>query len=243
MTVLFQGARYLTGPDGAYLLTETGALILVPGYGDTEAERPVDPGAWLRGASADDYLAQLLSLLPQGGAWPRDPGSVLYRLLSGFAPALARFHARIIALWDEIDPRSAGAFLIDYERVTGLPDPCLAGGLDSDATRRQVVYARWAGSLTPTKANITALAADLGYTVQLTEHRAARCSMACIDQLSGLDWGFAFTVRSGETTVRVFDCTGTCIDPLRSWGNALLECAVNRVKPAHTVALFAYGDA
>ena len=29
-------------------------------------------------------------------------------------------------------------------------------------------------------------------------------------------------------------------DPLRSWGNALLECLINRYKPAHTSVYFNY---
>jgi uncharacterized protein YmfQ (DUF2313 family) len=29
---------------------------------------------------------------------------------------------------------------------------------------------------------------------------------------------------------------------LRTWGNDTLECKLNQLKPAHTIALFAYGD-
>ena len=29
-------------------------------------------------------------------------------------------------------------------------------------------------------------------------------------------------------------------EPLRSWGNNLLECTMERIKPAHTVLIFAY---
>lgn len=73
---------------------------------------------------ASDYLAQLAALLPPGAALPREPDSVLMRLLSAPAAELARVEARAAALLDEADPRVAADLFEAWERVAGLPDDC-----------------------------------------------------------------------------------------------------------------------
>mgnify|MGYP001809569769 CR=1 FL=1 len=72
----------------------------------------------------DDYLAQLVALLPTGPAIPREPGGVLLRLLEAPAAELARVDLRGAALLDEADPRATAELLTDWQRAFGLPDAC-----------------------------------------------------------------------------------------------------------------------
>ena len=72
----------------------------------------------------DDYLAQLVALLPTGPAIPREPGGVLLRLLEAPAAELARVDLRGAALLDEADPRATAELLTDWQHAFGLPDAC-----------------------------------------------------------------------------------------------------------------------
>ena len=55
-------------------------------------------------------------------------------------------------------------------------------------------------------------------------------------------WQFVWQVNAPEASIVEFDAgRSSAGEPLRSWGNELLECVINRLKPAHTYVLFAYG--
>jgi uncharacterized protein YmfQ (DUF2313 family) len=72
----------------------------------------------------DAYLAQLAALLPTGPALPREPDSVLMRLLGMPAAELAAVQARVDALLAEADPRITAELLPEWEAAFGLPDDC-----------------------------------------------------------------------------------------------------------------------
>lgn len=89
--------------------------------------------------NADQYLEQVQSLLPRGRAWPRDAGAVLTNVLGGLAQEFARVDLRVDDLLKEIDPRTTYELLNDWERVHGLPDPCVIGDLTTDQRRAELV--------------------------------------------------------------------------------------------------------
>lgn len=190
--------------------------------------------------TAADYLNQLQALLPHGPAWPREPDALLTRMLSGFAEELARVDARLAVLVNEADPRGTYELLTDWERVAGLPDSCLAGATQSTAERRSALVARLTTIGGQTPAYFVALAASLGYAVTVSEFRPYRVNSAVNDPIYGELWIFVWQVNSALDTVRRFTVQGAVDDPLASWGNAILECAISRLKPAHTKVLFAY---
>lgn len=192
------------------------------------------------GLTAADYLNQLQALLPQGPAWPREPDALLTRMLSGFSEELARVDARLSVLVDEADPRDTYELLADWERVAGLPDNCLAGATQSTAERRSALVARLTTIGGQTPAYFVALAASLGYTVTVSEYRPYRVNSAVNAPIHGELWIFVWQVNAALDTVRRFTVQGAVDDPLASWGNAILECAISRLKPAHTKVLFAY---
>lgn len=191
--------------------------------------------------SADDYLRQLQALLPAGPAWPRDEDQPLTRFLRGLAEEFARVDQRTAALLDENDPRTIAELLTDWERVCGLPDGCV-GPLDGTAARRAAVLARITALGGQSPAYFIALAAAIGFVITITEQAVHTCMSTCMAPLNGQPWAFVWDVNvPALNTVTYLTCVDDCITPLATWGNALLECAITRLKPAHTFVRFLYG--
>lgn len=191
------------------------------------------------GMTADDYLAQLQALLPQGPAWPRDAGATLTKLLQAMADELARIDGRAAQLIEEADPRTTDELLADWERVAGLPDSCVTAA-QSTAQRRAALHAKLTTLGGQSTAYFIALAASLGYTVTITEFHLHTVEDDVNYPLYGHPWRFAWQVNAPQNTVGTLSVTDTVADPLAWWGNELLECVIRRLKPAHTHVLFAY---
>jgi uncharacterized protein YmfQ (DUF2313 family) len=198
--------------------------------------------------SADEYTGQLQALLPQGRAWPRTSDSWLGRLLAGLAEEFARIDARAYVLLDESIPLTALELLPDWERVAGLPDACIP---ISDVVReRQLAVARKiAGIGGQSRAFFIELAARVGLAAEIDEFHPFTCISYCEDELFNDDWRHVFRVRIVGATegadafvenVSYFTAISRCNERLVAWGNDNLECLINRAKPAHTIALFAY---
>lgn len=191
-------------------------------------------------ATPEQYRQLLQQLLPPGAAWSRELDAVLTKLLTGFADGLSGTHNRAVDLIEESDPRLALEMLTDFERVVG-PDTCIDGGLTTLAERRAYVHAKWISRGGQSRAFYIELAAALGYEITITEYRPFTCESDCEDPCCDEPWRFAWTVTAPETTIREFPCDGGCDEPLRTWGNELLECAIDRAKPTHTKCHFSYG--
>lgn len=190
-----------------------------------------------------DYLRQLQALLPPGPAWPKDDDATLTRLLGALAAELARVDGRAQQLVEEADPRTVAELFADWERVAGLPDPCVvaAGQTQSSAQRRAALVARLTMLGGQSKAYFIALAASLGYTITITEFRPFRAGQSRSGDPVATNWQFAWQVNAPLNTVIPFRA-GNAIagDPINSWGNKALECVLSRFKPAHTTVVFAY---
>jgi uncharacterized protein YmfQ (DUF2313 family) len=93
------------------------------------------------------FIQALAALLPTGFAWPRDPNSVLMRVLRGVAAnyeALHNFTHATVARWQ---PASTTR-LAEWEAATGLPDACF-GAEQTDAQRLVQVLERLRGVTLP----------------------------------------------------------------------------------------------
>ena len=195
------------------------------------------------GLDEAEFLAGLQALLPRGAAWPRDPDARLTGLLSGLAATQARQHARTGDLSErESDPALALETLPDWERSYGLPDPCTPLGATIQQ-RSAALLARIAARGGQSIAYFVEVAAALGYTITVEEFRPFRFGQGRFGTpICGPDWAFAWRVRAPETTVTPFRFGQSAFgEPLRVWGNERLECTLTRLKPAHTVIIFAYG--
>lgn len=174
--------------------------------------------------NAADYLSQLFKLLPPGKAFTKEPTSKLGKLLLSFADAAARFDARCVDLVKEVDPRTTTELIDAWEDCAGLPDGC-TGALTDIAARRQALWQKITSTGGQSRAYFTEVAARLGFVITINEFRPATCESLCDATLFEEDWRFVW-----EVVIPADDAP-------------VLECVLNRLKPAETEIMFTYTGA
>jgi uncharacterized protein YmfQ (DUF2313 family) len=195
-------------------------------------------------ADAAQYLFHLLALLPEGPAWPREPG-VLADTLGAEAEGLARIHNRAADLVDEADPRAALQMLPDWERVCGLPGTCGAGAVATTLQERRVaVVARLTATGGQSPAHFVGLAEALGYQVELKEWRPfvagrGRCGQTLGGPHANRHHWSVTVLAPRVTWFRAGASQGG--DRLGKIARAQdLECLLHRLKPGHTQLIVSY---
>lgn len=217
----------------------------------------------LAARDGDTFAQVFLTLLPEGPIWPRALNGRLYKTVRGLMGVVARFAADAARFLNiEAYPPDADLLLADWERVLGLPDPCLAVTDLTVPERRQAVAEKLARR--PGRQDryyFLEIAEALGYAITITEYIPGQCGMTqCGAQLS--------TEAGGQLIVRGAGC-GTPIlryvwlvtvaGPRLTWfavggdgGRAGqdphvkirraedLECLFRKLKPAHTHLIFDY---
>jgi uncharacterized protein YmfQ (DUF2313 family) len=227
---------YLFSEGGAQLFFGDAALIWeLPMLEELRARYGLTP------YSQDEYRDALAALMPTGAAWPRDPGSVLMQVLRTLAAELERVDARAAQLLAETDPAAVAELLADWERVVGLPDPCVTTS-QTVGERRLALEAKLTSQGGQSKLFFIQLAARLGYSVTIDEFASAAAAIAAGISFTGDQWAHIWRVNVptsvGVTPFRAG--AGSAGEPLRAWSNEVIECQFNRLKPAHTLLLFAY---
>lgn len=191
--------------------------------------------------SAADYLSAMQALMPRGRVWPKEPDATMTQVLTGLVQVYARNNARANHLLVDAFPATAVELLPEWEATLGLPDPC-AGVAPTIQARQAQVVARFAGSGGQSQAYFIGYAANLGYTVTITQFTPFRVGQQRMGNQLGLqDWAFTWQINSALNTITYFR-TGLsgAGEPLASWGNAVLQCELAEIKPAHTYLNFAY---
>lgn len=196
-------------------------------------------------STAAEYREQLKALLPPGQAFPRDPGTTLHDLLDGMSIELARVDDRASALPQEVNPNTTLELLPDWERVAGLPDKCSGTLEETLQGRRNALLAKLTSTGGQSADYFIQLAASLGYAVTIEVFRPFRAgSSVAGDVLSNGDWAFAWRIHASDVTVIPFRAgLSVAGERLRVWGSDTLECKIRQLAPAHTIPIFAYGDA
>lgn len=191
----------------------------------------------------DDYRAQLVALLPRGPAWDAADGGGLDVLLTAQAAGLARVDLRAADLVREVFPGTVYELLAEWESSVGLPDECTVPG-GSLAERRAALAGKLAAQGGQSIAYYLGVLAALGFP-------AARISelRPCVHgrrygarRYGAWMWGRVWMVHLpavGDRRRRNGEPFG---ERYGYGGNAAVECVINRIKPAHTIVLFAYGD-
>lgn len=187
-----------------------------------------------------DFLTSLQNLLPPGRAWTRDPGAILTGLLRGLATGWERVHQRALQLLIDAFPANTEELLPEWEQTVGLPDPC-AGPEPSVSLRRVQVMARIQNAGGQSIPYFIAFALRLGYAITITEFAPFRVGMTVGLPLYGEAWAYAWEVHTPEFSVHYFLVgTDTAGNPLASWGDTILQCELQRIKPGHTILFFTY---
>lgn len=189
------------------------------------------------------YRQQLFALLPRGAAWAVNfVGGVFYRLLDGLALELARVDARAWNLLNEMDPRTTVEMLPDWERITGLPDPCLGGAFQTMQQRRNALVSKLTAVGGQSIAAIIAQALAMGFVITITEFHEFRAGISHAgDALTNGVWVFAWQVNAPLNSITYFTAgQSACGDPLAAWGNTPLQCRLSGQAHAHTFPIFSY---
>lgn len=191
--------------------------------------------------SQAEYRDALAQLLPGGAAWSRDPAAPMMRFLAALGVELERLDGRAAQLLAETDPASTTELLSDWERVVGLPDPCVTLA-QTVAERRLALEGRLTAVGGQSRAFFIALAFRLGYSVTIDEFASGGAATSAGITYTGDEWAHIWRVNV-PTTVAITPFragAGAAGEPLRAWSNEVIECQFNRYKPAHTRVLFAY---
>lgn len=184
----------------------------------------------------DDYTKLLYGLMPPGPAWSDTDG-----VLDGLAPSLVRVHQRADELVIEIDPGQSTELIERYEELYGLPDSCSPVGTRTLRQRQQRLEA---------KANV---AGGINEQFFLDQLEALGYTGVTIEQFQHLDaspdpeWGdrwryFWRVTLPVDAGAQWQTCTDACNTPIRTWGDTVAECVINKLCPSHTVVLFSYPD-
>lgn len=191
--------------------------------------------------SGDDYGTAFLTLLPQGQAWPKYPGTTLDLACRGLAEYWGFVDGRAGDLLEiESDPRQTTEMLLDWERNWLLPDPCdVTPPTDEDARRAELVFKMTLLGRQDRQFFIDHALKE-GQIILIEEHAPYMCGVS----------------RVGDT--RTMDDPGDPYpDPYFRWQlgppemrfywtvdlaevHTGIECVFNRYKPAHTDVVFTY---
>jgi uncharacterized protein YmfQ (DUF2313 family) len=191
--------------------------------------------------TAEDFRDGRVALLPPGRAWPRDLDAPIVRFLAALARGDQRLAARAAQLLVDAFPGTTLELLPEWEESLGLPDPC-AGAAPTIEQRRAQVVARLISTGGQSIPYFVAVAAALGFAITITEPGPFRAGISRAgDSDFGDAWPNVWQVNSPLDTVTFFRAGhGAAGEPLAVWGNAVLECELKRLSPAHTLLLFAY---
>lgn len=193
---------------------------------------------------AADYTEAIQALMPQGLAWPRDPKSVQAAVCRALAKSFERSDTEAQSIISGAFPPTATIMLKEWENALGLPDDCSISEMDSISMRRRAVTSKFISTGGLSRSYYINVAAALGYTITITQFRPAVAGQSvCGDPINGEEWPFTWRINAPETTIKyAFVGLAYCGDPLASWGNKHLECALNKIAPSHLNLLFSYSN-
>jgi uncharacterized protein YmfQ (DUF2313 family) len=193
--------------------------------------------------TAADYLQTLQASLLKGKAWVRNVGSMMTALWSGVAQEFARIHQRIDDLMNEADPRTTTELIDDWENFAGLPDPCVT--IDQTLEQRRIALnSKLLMVGGQSRQYFIDLAEAMGYPdATIDEYNTFNAGESGAgDAIWSEDDRFAWQINLPSTGAITYFKAGesSAGEPLQSWGDEAIECRINRFKPTHTTAVFAY---
>lgn len=192
----------------------------------------------------DDFLAGFLNLLPDGPVWPKTPAEgsdapVVAQVSRALIKGYTRNAASGQGLLKDAFPVAPVMLLQEWEATLGLPDPC-AGESPSIQVRQQQVAARFVASGGQSRAYFIKVAAALGYDITITPQAPSRFGRAFGAPFGGTDWAFTWQVNYPQFTITPLAFGSQFGQPFATWGNTVLQCELNRLKPAHTIIIWNY---
>ena len=190
-----------------------------------------------------EYRQQLLELLPRGKAWPREPGTVLARLMTAEAATLSEIDRVAVGLLAELNPGTTLALLEDWERSVGLPDECT----DLETTipaRRAALLDKIVNRSNMSRATYERIAAEFGIEITIAEHDEVRAGEDSKHDTAGGKWRHVFWIEAPSPSPPMrFNMLSDVNTPLLTVErNTELECRLRAASPAHTELIVEYTE-
>jgi len=216
------------------------------------------------GISSADFLEQFKRLLPPGAAWDVQKDSVMEKFFASFADEASVVNGRTQGLFTEAIPYTTTELLPEWEDAVIVKDECLADvPQGSVGERRAAVVAALRRPVGQSTQFYIDLAASLGFEISIIKSCPFRsgqsssgdaitgptaynfmCGFSCSGQQIGnhdVGWTYYWTVVTSEFNEKWFESgQNSSGDPIRTFGNEVLECVLNAAKPAHTKIIFRF---
>lgn len=212
----------------------------------------------------DNYAQAMVDLLPQGRAWNKFPDSNLYQTIAALIGSYARNDAASVGdtasafgssqratdvlsdtmpYWNQLGAASVYELLDEWELTLGLPDDC-AGDNPTIDQRIKSAVARFIALGGQSIAYYKAFANTLGYTITVEEFAPFRADVSVADDTLGDEqlW-FTWQIGTPDDGSWLFEADiNTSDEALGGDANTVIECEMERVKPAHTVITWDFGS-
>lgn len=184
-----------------------------------------------------DFKNALLGLLPPVSYSRNAPAVTAQAEVDG--KVLASVYGSGAGVADAATPQTAGAALIEWERVLGL------NGAGAYPQRLAAVLAKINATGGLSIPYFTQLAAAAGYRIEIAEPQPFRAGVnRAGDRLETEDviWTWRVHVSGNSQRVWLFRAgAATAGTRLSEYGDAVIETVFEDLKPAHTWVGFAYG--
>lgn len=115
-----------------------------------------------------DFTNQVMKALPSGPIWNKNPGSDMYQAIMALMQPFVDEHQRAANLLVEAYPATTIELLPAFQASLGLPNSCSIADPTLAQAQQQVV-AKFAGTLGSSVAYLIQYAANLGYTITISE--------------------------------------------------------------------------
>lgn len=142
----------------------------------------------------------------------------------------------------EMFPDTVSQTLLDWERVYGLPDPCVTITQTLEQ-RKAALVSKVSAHGGQSRAYFIGVAEAMSYTgATIDEFAPMTCNDDCNAVLNSEADRFYWQLNLPAATGGLFvmDCDSDCNSALQSWGDEAIECRINKFKPAHSGVIFAY---
>ena len=171
-------------------------------------------------SSVEIYKSILKKLLPRGKAW-QGMNNDFTNLTDGVAPEFKRFNDRAENLITEIDVYQTEELLENFENELGITPQ---EGSTIDERRNNVIMKI---NTTGGQSNdyIISVINKLGFDVSITEFKQFQAGSNAGELLTNSDWRFTFRITMDDVNIGV---------------KTFLVDLINKIKPAHTIAMFEY---
>ena len=193
------------------------------------------------GLKAEDYLQQLLALLPNGLAWNKQTDSNLYLFCEGLAQEFARIEADLDLMLKEAKPNRTWNLLKEWEKAAGLPDECVVAS-DDPVVRRNQLVSRLLMQGGQSVAYFVSVLEGMGYkSPKITEPKPATVNSLCTAFVWDKSSAWSWIVSLSEDVDLLYATTNSaCTAFLGAYMPSPAKCLLERIKPAHTYVSVRY---